>query len=206
MDSAYTLTYSFYGSGDAVVEAAFVPGREGLPELPRFGMQAGLAGSLSNVAWFGPGPQETYCDRNDARIGPYAGPIAEQFFADYSEPGESGNKVDVRWVALTGGGEVGVLAVGRPLLSVSALPFSTAALEGPKHPFEIERGDGVTLNLDLRQMGVGGDDSWGALPHEEYRLPAQAYAYAFYLRAFNPAQDSPAVLSKRDLPPPPASR
>jgi len=206
VDSAYTLTYSFYGSGDAVVEAAFVPGREGLPELPRFGMQVGLAGSLANVAWFGPGPQETYCDRNDARIGPYAGPIAEQFFADYSEPGESGNKVDVRWGALTGDGEVGVLAVGRPLLSVNALPFSTAALEGPKHPFEIERGDGVTLNLDLGQMGVGGDDSWGAQPHEEYRLPAQAYAYGFRLRAFHPAKDFPADLSKRGLPPPPAPR
>ncbi len=199
VNSVCTLTYAFYGSGDVVVEVAFAPRQEGLPELPRFGMQMGLIGSLTDMVWFGAGPHETYGDRNDARIGLYAGSVSSQFFADYSEPGESGNKVDVRWVVLTGDGEIGVLAVGRPLLSVNALPFSTAALEGPKHPFEIERGDDVTLNLDLRQMGLGGDDSWGALPHAPYRLPAQECAYGLRLRAFDPARESPAELSRRGL-------
>ncbi len=206
VDSAYTLTYSFYGSGDVIVEGAFAPGRGGLPQLPRFGMRMGLTDALTNLTWFGPGPQETYCDRKDARIGHYTGAITEQYYADYAEPGESGNKVDVRWIALTGSGEVGLLAVGQPLLSVNALPFAAEALEGPKHPFEIERGRGATLSLDLMQMGVGGDDSWGAWPHEEYRLAARDYAYRFRLRAFNPTSESPADVSRHALPHVSASR
>ncbi len=198
--SAYTLIYTFYGSGDLMVEAAFEPGREGLPELPRFGMQVELDGSLSQLTWFGPGPQETYCDRKDARVGRYAGRVADQFYADYSEPGESGNKADVRWVALTGGGGVGLAAIGQPLLSVNALPYRTSDLEGPKHPFEIERRDAVTLNLDLKQMGVGGDDSWGARPHREYLIPAEKMRYRLRLRAFDPKTESPAALSKLSLP------
>lgn len=190
------LTYRFYGTGDAVVELRCEPRAEGLPDLPRVGMQASVAGALDQLTWFGRGPHETYCDRSDARIGQYTGAVAAQFCVDYSEPGETGNKVDVRWVALHGAGHAGLLAVGQPLLSVNALPFTTADLEGPKHPHELAVRDFVTLNLDLRQMGVGGDDSWGALPHPEFRLPAQAYVYSFRLRTFDPAVDTPAALAR----------
>ena len=198
--SSYVLTYQFFGSGDLIVEGRFEPGASELPDLPRFGMQMGLSDQLDQIAWFGPGPQETYCDRNDARVDLYEGAIKDQYFMDYSEPGETGNKVDVRWVALTGEGPIGLLAVGLPHLSVNALPFTTADLEGPKHPHELTPRDFVTLNLDLKQMGVGGDDSWGAWPHAEYRIPAQAYDYRFRLRAFDPRQDVPMELSRRALP------
>ena len=66
-------------------------------------MQMALPAGFERITWLGPGPQETYCDRKDSRIGLYSGTVEEQFYADYTEPGETGNKADVRWIALTNG-------------------------------------------------------------------------------------------------------
>ena len=158
VEAKYELTYTVYGSGDVVVDARFTPGNRPLPEMPRFGMQMALAKGFDTIAWFGRGPHETYCDRNDTRIGLYRGAVKDQYFGDYSEPGESGNKVDVRWAAVTNREGVGLLAVGMPLLSVNAL-HTTDDLQGPKHTFQIPCRDYTTLNLDRKQMGVGGDNS-----------------------------------------------
>jgi len=103
-------------------------------------------------------------------------------------------------MALTGGKGVGLLAVGMPRLSVNALPYKTEDLEGMKHPYQIPHQDFVTINLDLKQMGVGGDDSWGALPHEEYRIKPAAHSYRFRMRAFDASKDLPKELSKIRLP------
>jgi beta-galactosidase len=200
-DSDYAMDYTFVGSGDLVVEGQFKPGGNALPDLPRFGTQFGLTPDLRQITWYGRGPHETYCDRKDARVGIYVGTIDEQFYMDYVEPGESGNKTDVRWVAFTGGeAGVGVLAVGAPVLSVNALPYATSDLEGPRHPFEIKRGEFTTVNLDLKQMGVAGDDSWGAQPHKEYRIPAEEMTLRYRLRAFQPAKESPVELSRVVVP------
>jgi beta-galactosidase len=114
-------------------------------------------------------------------------------------PQENGNKTDVRWLAVTNAEGLGLMAVGVPTLSASARPFLNSVLdfdfktvlEGEarsprdrivlKHTIDVRPGDLVTLNLDYRQRGVGGDNSWGALPHEQYRLPAQQMSYSFYL-------------------------
>jgi beta-galactosidase len=194
--SAYAMTYRFYGDGDVVVTGSFTPGDKKLPDMPRFGMQMAMPGAFDTIAWYGRGPQETYCDRKDARVDVYSGRVDEQYYQDYSEPGESGNKVDVRWIALTGKRGVGLLAVGMPLLSVNALPYTTDDLEGPKHPYELPKRDFVTVNLDLMQMGVGGDNSWGALPHPEYRIHPEARAYRFRLRAYDVNKASPETLSR----------
>ncbi len=201
VNSEYEIKYLFYGSGDIIINGKFTPKEaEKLPEMPRFGMQMGIKGDFNNITWFGYGPEETYCDRNDARIDIYSGKIDKQYFADYSEPGESGNKTDVRWAEFTGKDKIGILAVGMPLLSVNALPYTTDDLEGPKHTYQIPHRDFVTLNLDLKQMGVGGDDSWGALPHEEYRIKPESYNYSFRLRAFDTEKDSAPKLSKFAFP------
>jgi len=76
-----------------------------------------------------------------------------------------------------------------PLLSFSAWPFRMTELErgkwpiktGHRHPSEIVQSDDITVNLDYRQMGVGGDDSWGAPIHKEFSLPATQYEYKFRL-------------------------
>jgi len=197
VDAQYELTYDILGDGRIGVDAKFTPGQKKLPELPRFGMQMALPPGFETLTWYGRGPYETYCDRSDAWINVFSGKVAEQFFADYTEPGESGNKVDVRWVALTNQDGVGLLAAGLPLLSINALHYATADLEGPKHPYEIPYRDFVTLNLDLVQMGVGGDNSWGATPHEQYRLMPKPYGYRFCLMPFSQADGSPKQLARQ---------
>jgi beta-galactosidase len=198
VDSQWTTTYTVYGSGDVVVDAAFAPSKsKKLPTLPRLGMQMALPAGLENVAWYGPGPQETYADRRDARVSVYRSTVDRQFFRDYSEPGESGNKFDARWIALTGDRGVGLLAVGLPRLSANALHYTTDDLQSAKHAWELKRRPFVTLNLDLAQMGVGGDDSWGAWPHKEFQIPAQPASYRFRLRPFATATENPQTLARQ---------
>ncbi|HNQ88709.1 MAG TPA: glycoside hydrolase family 2 TIM barrel-domain containing protein [Verrucomicrobiota bacterium] len=185
----WVTTYTVLASGDILVDATFTPLNTRLPQLPRLGMQMVLPTGFDRIAWLGPGPHETYMDRKDARVGLYRGTVFEQFFCDYVEPGETGNKVDVRWVALTNRKGAGLLAVGLPLLSVNALHHTTDDLQSAEHPFELPHRDFTVLNLDSRQQGVGGDDSWGAWPHPQYLIPCREQAYSFRLRPFRAGED-----------------
>jgi beta-galactosidase len=194
--SAYVTTWTVYGSGDVVVEARFTPGGE-LPELPRFGMQMAVPGALGTMTWLGRGPHENYWDRHTgAAVGRYSGRV-EALIHDYVRPQENANRTDVRWVALTGADGRGLLASGLPLLSVSAWPYTMEDLEKATHVNELPRRDTITLNLDLRQMGVGGDDGWGARPHAEYTLDAKPYAYGFRLRPYAPSMGSLDEVARR---------
>jgi beta-galactosidase len=180
------------------VQAQFVPTKTNLPKLVRLGMQLSLPAGFERVTWLGPGPQESYADRKDAKIGLYTGTVEEQFYAHYTEPGETGNKTDARWIALANSKGIGLLAVGEPLLSVNALHYGTDDLNAGKHAFELPHRDFVVLNLDLQQQGVGGDDSWGAWPHEEFLIPCKEYSYSFRLRPFD-AKEKVAKLARQKV-------
>jgi len=190
VESRLFARYTVFGNGDIVVSCRFVPGKSNLPDLPRFGMQMVFKGEFDQIQWYGRGPHETYWDRKSgARVGLYQGTVMEQY-TPYVRPQENGNKTDVRWMALTNKRGVGLLVVGDPLLEASALHFLAQDFDpGPRkrqrHAVDLERRDLVTLNVDLHQMGVGGDTSWGARPHPSYTLPAREYAYRFRLRPFS---------------------
>ena len=91
---------------------------------------------------------------------------------------------------------VGLLAVGRPLLSVNALHHTTDDLQAAEHPFALPQRDITVLNLDWKQQGVGGDNSWGAWPHEQYLIPCQEQGYSFRLRPFRVGED-PGKLARK---------
>jgi beta-galactosidase len=196
----YALTYTVYGTGDLLVDVAYEPGDRKLPDLPRFGMQAKIVPGFEGLAWYGPGPEETYIDRRDLPVGVYQKTVAANYFP-YSQPQETGNKVEVRWAALTNAAGLGLLAVGEPLVGVNALHHAAQDLDQAGHHHQLPARPEVFLNVDLKQQGLGGDDSWGALPHEEFRLPASSpYSYRFRLRPFSTATDSPMALSKVTMP------
>jgi len=197
ISAQWETTYLIYGTGDILVKAHFKPGKSELPKIVRLGMQMALPPGFEQLTWLGPGPQETYCDRKDAKFGLHHGTVAAQFYAEYTEPGETGNKTDARWVALTNGKGIGLLAVGEPLLNVNALHYGTEDLNARKHAFELPSRDTVILNLDLTQQGVGGDDSWGAWPHEEFLIPCKEYSYSFRLRPFS-SGDNPEKLARQN--------
>ncbi len=180
-ESSYSNVYTVTGDGAIEVESALEPGNN-LPDLPRFGIQLHMSREFGSVSWYGRGPQENYWDRNTgAAVGLYSMWVGDLFFP-YVKPQESGNRTDVRWVTFTNQGRVGLKITGEPLIYFSAWLFPMEELERASHPSEINRSYDITVNIDYRQMGVGGDNSWGARQHPEYRLPTnKAYAYKFKL-------------------------
>lgn len=197
-DSACALKWTVLSTGDIQLSTTFTPGKPDLPELPRFGWQTTLTPGHDRLTWYGKGPQETYWDRQDARVGVYSGRVAEQFYP-YVKPQESGNKEDVRWIAVTDGQGRGLLAIGGPRLSANALPYTADDLfvatdKDNVYPYMLPKRDTVVLNLDWHQRGLGGDNSWGAKPHFAYRiLPTQPLSYRFRLKLLDGGEDLPAI-------------
>ena len=175
------LSYFVYGDGSIEVSSALRPGGD-VPEIPRVGMQVLIPGEFRNVEWFGGGPHESYADRTmGAALGIYRS-TADGLWTPYVEPQENGNRTGVRWVTFTNAAGVGLRATGLDTtLNFSAWPFPMSELERAKHSAEIRMSNEITVNLDYMQMGVGGDDSWGAQPHEKYRIPITHWDYKFRL-------------------------
>ncbi len=196
--SPYRVSYTVRGDGVITADVRLTPGPAELPRLPRFGMEMTLPPGFEDLQWFGRGPHESYWDRKvGARVGRHAGTVAAQAHP-YVRPQETGNKTDVRWMAVRDPRGAGLLVAGLPHLSVTALHYTTADLdEGEKkvnrHAGEVPARDFVRLNVDDRQMGVGGVNSWGPTALPEYSLPYGEYRYRFVLRGLAAGDDAVVV-------------
>ena len=195
VQASWQTTYCVFGNGEIGVAAQFDAKANELPSIPRLGMQMVMPAGFDRIEWFGPGEHETYCDRKDAKFGRYAGSVRDQLCKLYVEPGETGNKVEVRWMTLTNQQGAGLLAVGEPLMSVNALHHTTDDLQIAKHPYQLPKRDITVVNLDWMSQGVGGDNSWGAWPHKPYLIPAESKGYSFRLIPIS-AKDDPAKLAR----------
>lgn len=198
--SQFLAVYTILGNGNVVIQNDFITSEAKLPEIPRFGVRMVLPKGFEQIEYYGRGPQENYCDRNTAsHVGLYKSTVSDQYFP-YISPQENGNKTDVRWMAFMSDSGVGLMAVGMPLLSMSALHYTiedlTQESRGSKHTIDLSKHDEVYLNIDLKQRGVGGDDSWWSKPHSQYCLPAMSYSYSFRLAPFS-NDDNLIQLSKK---------
>lgn len=181
MGSRYKMSYLINPDGILKVTCSYTPGSMELPELPRFGVQMKVSKDLENMEWFGRGPQENYSDRNTgAAFGDYIANVQKDFVY-YVMPQESSNRTGVKWFSLLNNEKTGWYIRGSQPLNFSAWPYSMQDIASAKHIDELPKRDFITLNLDYKQMGLGGDDSWSirARPHKEYRLPNQPYSYSF---------------------------
>ena len=167
------ITYTIYGAGDVVVEFSYEPGGEKLSMMPRFGTELVVAPGLENITWYGRGPKETHIDREFERVGVYRSTVDKEW-VEYMRPQENGNKTGVRWVKLTNAQGIGLMAIGDPTLSVGAKHYSKDDIERAAYTFQMQRHPEIFLNLDWKQMGAGGIDSWSpkAYPMEQYRIPS----------------------------------
>ncbi|MDF7813061.1 glycoside hydrolase family 2 TIM barrel-domain containing protein [Hymenobacter sp. YC55] len=185
----YTINYLIGGDGAVQVTAAIdMTGKE-LPELPRFGMRLELPRRFNRISYYGRGPWENYSDRNTAAfLGTYQDSVAGQFTRNYIRPQENGYHTDIRWVSLTNASGLGLRLEGQQQpICFSALPYRTEDLDPgltkkQQHPTDIKPRNQVFVQVDLKQRGVGGDNSWGALPHEQYRLLDKTYSYSYTMR------------------------
>ncbi len=179
-DSWLYLTYTVFGSNDILVDYALFANPQ-LSEIPRIGLQFKMPQTFSKVTWYGRGPHETYQDRKESGVFGIYTKTVDEMFHRYVKPQETGNRSDVRWFSITDG-KVTLFVSGLPTVDFSVLPFSIEDIEQARHLNELPARDFVTVNIDHKQMGVGGDNSWGALPHKEYILPAKPYHYAFRIK------------------------
>ncbi len=209
----YSSNYVVYGSGDVVVHNFFKMTKEELPHILKMGMNLVMPRSFDQMSWLGRGPQESYWDRKTAAfVGLYSGTVADQYWA-YLRPQENGNKTDVRWMTITDKTGTGLLFTGLPLLEVSAhhnimedfeSPERTDGRQRPgtkvvnRHTTDVKPRNLTSVNIDFKQMGVGGDNSWGAHTHPEYQLLKNQYSYSFRMRAIS-GDDNPEKLARMRL-------
>lgn len=184
----YTIDYLIQHSGSIKVTASIdMTGRD-LPELPRFGMRMEMGSDYNNLAYYGRGPWENYSDRKTASfVGLYKDLVKNQTTWTYIRPQESGYHTDVRWFSLTNNAGKGLIIEGAQPISFSALnnpseDFDPGLTKKQQHPTDIKPRNDVYVSIDYKQRGVGGDNSWGALPHPQYRLTDKKYSYTYTLK------------------------
>ena len=174
-----TLTYEIHTGGAMCVTQGitFSDSYQELPEMLRFGMVMELPYVMEFSRFYGRGPIENYADRRySQRLGIYQQTADEQFYP-YIRPQETGTKGDIRWWTQTDGNGNGIKVTADKPFYASALHYDITMLdEGDekhqRHPCDLFRSMYTVLTLDGEHCGVGGIDSWGARPLEQYRLPA----------------------------------
>ena len=162
------LSYQVYGDGSIRTTLTYDP-VEGLGDMPEFGVMFKFDADYDNVTWYGMGSEETYVDRCEgAKLGIYRNKV-EDNMAKYMVPQECGNKVGVRWASVTDRKGRGMLFTG-DAMEFSALPYTPHEMENAMHPFELPQVHYTVVRVSKQQMGIAGDDSWGAKPLPEYLI------------------------------------
>ena len=201
--STWKVTYAIYGNGAVKITQQLNPIGEVPLYIPKFGSELQIPKEYSEMSWYGRGPWANYIDKQSgAIIGNYSGSV-DSLWTDYVRPQENGNRCDVRWVAFTNQSGDGLLAIGDPVLSVSAWPYSLEDLENAKHIDDLPQRNYITVNLDDKQMGVGGIDTWSrnARPEPQFRLPSdEKYQYTFYLQPYSKSMGSISEVANEKLP------
>ena len=166
------LSYEVFGDGRVKTTLTYEPVKE-LGDMPEFGVIFKFNADYDRVEWYGLGETETYSDRKKgAKLGIYANKVADNM-ARYMVPQECGAKEEVRWAKVTdrkGRGMLFEMDENNGPMMFSALPYTPHEMENAMHPYELPEVHYTVVRVAKDQMGVGGDDSWGARTHEEYLL------------------------------------
>ncbi|WP_026263905.1 glycoside hydrolase family 2 TIM barrel-domain containing protein [Paenibacillus terrigena] len=179
-----TVAYKVYRDGSLRVHSAY-RGIEGLPDLPIFALSFKVPAAYNQLQWYAMGPEENYADRcHGARLGCFEN-RAEDNVSAYLVPQESGNRMGVRRVRVLDAEGTGIVIQADPHHPVECAisPYTAFELEHAQHRYELPPVHYTVITVAGRQMGVGGDDSWGAPVHEEYRIPSnQQLQFEFWLK------------------------
>jgi beta-galactosidase len=176
------MIYTVHSDGLVDIKLSYDP-IEGLPPMPAFGVILKMDADYNRLEWYGLGPEETYRDRKrGGRLGVYQNLVADNM-ARYLYPQECGNHTDVRWAAVYSKQNRGIKFTG-DCMEFSALPYTPHEIENADHPYELPPVHYTVVRLG-EQMGVGGDDSWGARTHPEYILDASVHReFTFHMKGY----------------------
>jgi beta-galactosidase len=192
---------------------------EKMIDPPRIGTRFAIPVEFDQVEYYGRGPDENYWDRKEGSlVGRYKTTVDAMYVKDYTVPGECGYRTDVRWVAFRNKAGEGFLFCSMPTaediraragglrppvkgkldpgtIAFGATRFSREEMEQSTHPYQLTKRNEIFVNIDLGQMGVGGDDSWGAQTHDEFRFKEAKYSLQYRVVALKPGDD-PAALAR----------
>lgn len=180
-------TFVTYNDGVIKVSVKMAPVKGEYPLILRIGTNLEINKNFRQVSYYGRGPGESYWDRKSASmIGLYRQDVDSQYFK-YIRPQESGNKTDVKWLNLQDGNNKGLrIVMADSLLNFSALPYSIDVLDPNVdkkqfHSGELKKQNYIFLNVDLKQSGLAGIDSWSSMPLEKYRIPFSIHQYSYWI-------------------------
>ena len=179
-----SVLQSFYPNGEIKFDIQFnIP--DNAPNIPRIGMQFGINNDLTELEWYGRGWHENYIDRKtSAAVGIYQSTIC-QWITPYVKPQENGNRCDVRWIKLGNNNcQIEFKTNTEQGLSVSAWPYSQKTIENAAYDFELIPQSSIYLNIDYKQMGVGGDNSWKLPVLDKYQIKPGQYRYSFTMQSY----------------------
>ncbi|SDS08738.1 beta-galactosidase [Paenibacillaceae bacterium GAS479] len=177
-----TVAYTVRADGSIRVNT-FYKGAEGLPDLPILALSFKTSADYDQSQWYAMGPEENYSDRqHGARLGMFSRAVKD-LPSRYLVPQESGNRTGVRRVTL-----MNTLGQGFAIHSASApvecniSPYTAMELENAAHHWELPEIHYTVVTVAGKQLGVGGDDSWGAPVHREFRIPSdQNHEFEFII-------------------------
>ena len=203
INSSYTTVFLINSIGEIKISNDFqYRGKLSDAEMPRFGMNFQIPDTFNNVSWYGRGPHENYIDRKDsAFMGIYNSLVSDLGF-DYSRPQENGYRTETKWLKLTDENGIGLKIYGEPNISFSAhnntiedfddgirenspgeeLSSRSRIVKKQRKPIVVPKRDFIGLNIDLKQMGIGGDNSWGARPLLKYLIQPGNFKYSFTIK------------------------
>ena len=165
-ESRCQVSYRVFADGTVETTLSYDPVKE-LSDMPEFGMMFRMDADYDELEWYGLGEAETYADRKrGGKLGVYRNKV-EDNMAGYLVPQECGNKCDVRYAKVTDKKGRGILFSGDEL-SVNVLPYTPPEVENAMHGYELPPVHYTIVRIAEQQMGVAGDDSWGARVHPEY--------------------------------------
>ena len=180
------FVYHVFSTGTIHVQFSMHPKHNELPMLPRFGLKMKMPKSFNKVNWFGRGPHESYSDRKaSAFVGNYEAKVKEQLH-QYIRPQETGNKTDVLSLSIYNDKHNYFCIESEKFFNFSALHYDVEDLDGgiqktQTHTAELVERDFTNICIDAQQMGVGGNNSWGATALKQYLLPCQSYSLGFWI-------------------------
>lgn len=187
VESRYLVEYLIDGEGKIEIDIWFYAApHKILNQLPRIGSLIQIPAEFDKVSWYGRGPHENYCDRNaSAFVGNYESTV-EQLYFPYVRPQENGYRCDVRSVSLVNRAGVGLEFVGDPLIGFAAQFYAMQEYDQFEkrglHPHDLKQQDRIFINIDFKQRGIAGTDSWGSTPLAKYQLLWRDYHYRLAIK------------------------
>jgi beta-galactosidase len=178
------VIYNINTNGKINVKTSLSEISNKLPILPLFGTNFIINESYDNAKWFGRGPHENYQDRKTSSlVGLYNYKVSQMYFP-YIRPQENGNRTDTRWLSLTNSKGNGIIIEASNVFEFSSHhqyndDFDGGNRKTQTHTYDINKRPLINLNINYKQMGVGGDDSWGKQPHEEYKIKPQNLSFNY---------------------------